>query len=50
MLKDVTLSFIGSGMMGEAMISGLLIQELIEAEKIIAADPLPERGQYLAER
>ncbi len=47
MLKDVTLSFIGAGMMGEAMIAGLVNQNLIEAEQIIAADPLPERGEHL---
>jgi pyrroline-5-carboxylate reductase len=47
MLKDVTLSFIGAGMMGEAMIAGLVNQNLIEPEQIIAADPLPERGEYL---
>jgi pyrroline-5-carboxylate reductase len=50
MLKDVTLSFIGGGMMGEAMIAGLLNQDLISAEQIIAADPLPERGEYLVKQ
>ena len=32
MLTDVTLSFIGSGMMAEAIIAGLLNQELVEPE------------------
>ena len=50
MLEDITLSFIGSGMMAEAMIAGLLNQNLITAERIIAADPLPERGEYLTGR
>ena len=48
MLKDITLSFIGSGMMAEAMIAGLLNQELVEPEQIIAAGPRPGRGEELA--
>jgi pyrroline-5-carboxylate reductase len=50
MLKDVTLAFIGSGMMAEAMISGLLNRDLVEPERIIAAGPRPERGKQLAAR
>ncbi len=50
MLQDVNLSFIGSGMMAEAMIVGLLNQNLIDPEKIIAAGPRPERGEDLAAR
>jgi pyrroline-5-carboxylate reductase len=50
MLQDITLSFIGSGMMAEAMIAGLLKKDLIAAEQIIAADPLAERLEYLATR
>lgn len=48
MLQDITLSFIGSGTMAEAIIAGLLNQKLIEAEQIIAAGPRPERGEQLA--
>jgi pyrroline-5-carboxylate reductase len=50
MLQDITLSFIGSGMMAEAMIAGLLNQNLIQSEQIIAAGPRSERGEALAAR
>ena len=50
MLQDITLSFIGSGMMAEAMIAGLLIENLIEPGQIIAAGPRAERGEKLAAR
>lgn len=50
MLKDVTLSFIGSGQMAEAIIAGLLNQKLIDPERIIAAGPRAERGERLADR
>jgi pyrroline-5-carboxylate reductase len=50
MLKDLTLSFIGSGMMAQAIIIGLLNQQLVEPEQIIAAGPRSERGEKLAAR
>jgi pyrroline-5-carboxylate reductase len=50
MFEDITLSFIGSGMMAEAMIVGLLNQDLIDPGQIIAAGPRSERGEQLAER
>jgi len=50
MLGDMTISFIGSGMMAEAMIAGLLNQNLVEPGQIIAAGPRPERGEKLAAR
>jgi pyrroline-5-carboxylate reductase len=50
MLKDLTLAFVGSGMMAEAMITGLLNQGLIEPEQIIGAGPRSERGEQLAAR
>ncbi len=50
MLKDTTLAFIGSGMMAEAMIAGLLNQNLVVPEQIIAAGPRAERGEQLAAR
>ncbi len=49
MLADKQIAFIGSGTMAEAMIKGLLRQELIEAGRIIAAGPRLERGQALNE-
>jgi pyrroline-5-carboxylate reductase len=50
MLRDVTLSFIGSGVMAEAMINGILNEELTDPGHIIASDPREERGQQLTER
>jgi pyrroline-5-carboxylate reductase len=49
-LSGITIAFIGAGNMGEAMIHGLLKQNLVEPEQIIAADPHTERGAYLVER
>jgi len=50
MLNDTTLSFIGSGVMGEAMIRGILAQDLIAPEAITASDPLSDRVQDLHAR
>lgn len=50
MFKDKTLSFIGSGIMAEAIIRGLLSQEIVAPDKIIAAGPRPERGKELEEQ
>ncbi|MGQ9627903.1 MAG: pyrroline-5-carboxylate reductase [Anaerolineae bacterium] len=50
MLRNTTISFIGSGTMAEAMIKGLLSQELISPERITASGPRPERGLELEER
>lgn len=49
-LKDRTVAFIGSGVMGEAMIKGLLAKQLITPEQLIAADPHEPRGKELVER
>lgn len=49
-LKDTTLCFIGSGVMAEAMINGILKQGLTDPARVIASDPLPARGDELAER
>ncbi len=38
-----TISFIGAGVMGEAMIKGLLRQQLVAPENILAADPNQSR-------
>jgi pyrroline-5-carboxylate reductase len=47
MFKDKTISFIGSGAMGEAMIRGLLNQKIVEPSQIMAADPWIERIEEL---
>jgi pyrroline-5-carboxylate reductase len=49
-LQDVTLAFIGSGVMAEAMIKGMLKEELIDPSHMVASDPRLERVQELAER
>lgn len=49
-LNDVTLSFIGSGVMAEAMISGILSEGLTAPDHMIASDPRQERGEELASR
>lgn len=50
MFQDKVLSFIGSGIMAEAMVHGLLTQQVVKAEQIMAAGPRPQRGDYLHER
>lgn len=47
MFEDINISFIGSGTMAEAMIRGLLAQEIVSSERIVAAGPRPERGREL---
>jgi pyrroline-5-carboxylate reductase len=46
-MKDTTIAFIGSGVMAEAMILGLLHNDHVKPECITAADPLATRGEYL---
>ncbi len=48
MFGDLTIAFIGSGNMGEAMIQGLLKQRMVLPQQIIAVDPRPERLEELA--
>lgn len=47
MLENMKIAFIGSGVMGEAMIKGLLSQGLTTAECIAASDPWLERLDYI---
>ena len=49
-LSNLTISFIGSGVMAEAMINGLLHHHLVQPDCIIAADPHEARGRELVER
>lgn len=48
--KAVRIGFIGSGVMAEAMISGLLTRDVVPAGHIWAAGPRPERAVELAGR
>ncbi len=43
MFTDKKIAFIGSGIMGEAMIRGLLDQKIVQPDQIITADPWQER-------
>jgi pyrroline-5-carboxylate reductase len=48
--ENKTISFIGSGVMAEAMMSGLINQRLVLPDQIIAADPREERTHELTAR
>jgi pyrroline-5-carboxylate reductase len=50
MLNHAQLAFVGSGVMAEAMIKGLLNQKLVAPERIVASGPRAERGRELEER
>jgi pyrroline-5-carboxylate reductase len=45
--ENKKIAFIGSGVMAEAMIKGLLNKKLLTADQIIAADPREDRGAEL---
>jgi pyrroline-5-carboxylate reductase len=45
-----TLAFIGGGVMGEAMIRGLVEGELVTPDRVVVSDPHAPRLQELAER
>jgi len=50
LLTNRKITFIGSGVMAEAMIAGLLRQESTQAEALTAAEPRPERLTEITER
>jgi pyrroline-5-carboxylate reductase len=50
MLNHAQLAFVGSGVMAEAMIKGLLNQKLVAPERIVASGPRAERGRELEQR
>lgn len=47
-LGDTTVAFIGSGVMAEAMIKGLLNDKLLPAKQIIASDPRADHVKQLS--
>lgn len=49
MLDQVKIAFIGGGMMGEALIAGLLRQQLVKSLQLIVSEPRVERARYLAD-
>ncbi len=50
MFKDKTIAFIGPGMMAQAMIAGLVRNQVAPAENILASGPRQERVGELQER
>ena len=50
MFEDKMIAFVGSGVMGEAMIRGLLSQDIVPPKQIVAADPSTERLAYLEKK
>ena len=44
------IAFVGAGVMGEAMIKGLLHQQVLLPEHIVASDPRAERLEELRQR
>jgi pyrroline-5-carboxylate reductase len=50
MFENKKIAFIGAGVMGEAMIRGLLSQKIVEPTQIIASDPWDERLANLGKR
>ncbi len=50
MLNESRIGFIGSGVMAEAMIKGMLRESVTSASQIIASGPRQERGKQLAEK
>ena len=49
-LDGTTIAFIGSGTMAEAMINGIVLQELMPPNAITGSGPRPERGEELHQR
>lgn len=50
MIRDLRIAVIGAGIMGEAMVGGLLKQELVAPEQVVATEPRPERREEIAQR
>ncbi|MBW4435542.1 MAG: pyrroline-5-carboxylate reductase [Pleurocapsa minor GSE-CHR-MK-17-07R] len=49
-LENTKVAFIGSGVMAEAMMKGLVHQGLLTGDQIVASDPRKERGHELVAR
>jgi pyrroline-5-carboxylate reductase len=50
MFTDQNVAFIGGGIMGEAMIRGLITRDIVAPEQIIVADPWGQRREELQDR
>ena len=49
-LRDRSVATVGTGVMAEAMIAGLLGGEQVDRDRIVASHPRPERREQLAEK
>ncbi len=49
-LAGVRIAFVGSGVMGEAMVAGMLAQALVDPGQIVASHPRADRRVQLVER
>ena len=47
MVKDITIAFIGPGVMAEAMLSGIIKNKLTDPSNILTSGPLEDRNQEL---
>jgi pyrroline-5-carboxylate reductase len=50
MIRDLRIAVIGAGVMGEAMISGMLRKDLVAPDQIIATELREDRRNEIAER
>ncbi len=50
MISDITITFVGPGVMAEAMLSGILKNKLTKSENILTAGPIVERNEELHTR
>lgn len=50
MFEDKRIAFIGSGVMAEAMIAGLIRQEVAQPDNLLASGPRQERADVLVDR
>lgn len=49
-LKDMHLAFIGCGVMGESMLAGLVQQQLVDPQNVVASHPRANRRAELSEK
>ena len=49
-MDEQRIGFVGSGVMAEVMINGLLTRKVVAPDAILASGPRPERAEQLAER
>jgi pyrroline-5-carboxylate reductase len=50
LFENRKITFVGPGVMAEAMIAGIIRQKVAEADRIVASGPRAERGKELAQR